>query len=212
MEEELEVLKKLYRGTFQESELIDIYDQNRSKYRVLVSLIQQPKFPEKYALNIVPKLFPIDLLKVIKNKRTNPNIRKRAELEFVGKYHQFPLGEKFSYLKIAPNSLLDYFIEEKDERILKVILENPFATEELLVKFINRSTQRFSFYEALSRTEWYKRPQVAEAISHDPAAPIKIMVMIMPYLSLKNLEGLFNDENTHQIVKRNIAQYLLNRK
>jgi hypothetical protein len=211
MEEELEILKKLFRGTLQETELLDIYFQFRNKYRVLVSLLQQPRFPEKYALNIIPKLYPIDLVKVVKNKRTNPNTRKRVEQEFTGKYIRFPLGEKLSYLRIAPDTMLEYFIEESDERVITAILQNPFSTEELILKFLNRKTDKYPFYEALSKTEWYKRPQVAEAISNDLNAPIKILVMILPYLNLRQLERLFKNENTHQVVKRNIIHYLENR-
>jgi hypothetical protein len=208
MDDELEVLKKLSRGTLQEIELTDIYFQFRDKYRVLVSLLQQSGFPEKYALSIIPKLFPIDMLKITKNKRSNPNIRKRVELEFSGKYPRFPLGEKLSYLKIAPDSMLTYFLEEPDERILAAILQNPYATEELILKFIHRKTDRSPFYEALSNSEWYKRPQIAEAISNDTSAPIKIMVMILPYLNLRQLEKIFKNINTHQVVKRNIVRYL----
>ena len=86
MESELELLRQLYHRTLPEEELIDIFYQNRDRYRVLLHLIQQPRFPEKFALNIVPRLYPMDLIKVVKNKRTNSAIRKRAELEFVNKY------------------------------------------------------------------------------------------------------------------------------
>jgi hypothetical protein len=208
MEEELEVLKKLYHGTFQDAELVDIFYRYKDKYRVMVSLLQQPRFPEKHALGIIPKLFPIDLLRVAKNSRTNPNTRKRVEIEFAAKFPRFPLGEKLSYLKIAPYPLLHYFIEQTDARVLDTILQNPNVTEDLVLKFINRNTERFSFYETLCNSEWYKRPRVAEAVSLDTQAPVKIMVMIIPFLNLKNLERLFKDENTHGVVKQNILRYL----
>ncbi|UCH93616.1 MAG: hypothetical protein JSV88_25555 [Candidatus Aminicenantes bacterium] len=211
MGNELEILRQLHRKTFSEAELMDIFYQNRDRYRVLLHLVQQPNFPEKNALNIIPKLYPMDLIRVVKNKRTNPGTRKRAEQEFVNKYNKYPPGEKISYMKIAPNSLLHYFIEENDERILEAILNNAFCTEEVVLKFVNRKAKKFSFYNALCSTEWYKRPQVAFAISHDPQAPIRILVAIIPYLNLKQLEKLYKNEKTHQIVKNNITQYLQKR-
>ncbi len=211
-EKELDILKKLHRGTFSEAELIDIYYQNRDRYRVLLSLVQQPGFPGKYALTIISKLFPMDLIKVIKNKRTGPTTRKRAEMEFVNKYNKYPMGEKLSYMKIAPNSLLEYFVEEKDKQILVAILNNPYCTEELVLKYVNRNSERFELYEVLAGTEWYKRPQVAHAVSVDSSAPIKILVSIIPYLNFKQLERLYKDENTHQIVKQNIIYYLEQRR
>ena len=212
MENELELLTQLYRRTLPEEELIDIFYKNRDRYRVLLQLLQQPRFPEKLALNIIPKLYPMDLIRVVKNKRTNAAIRKRAELEFVNKYHKYPLGEKISYMKIAPNSLLNYFIEENDKSILEAILNNAYCTEEVLLKFVNRKTDKTYFYEVLCDTEWYKRPQVAFAISQDSQAPIRILVTIIPYLNLKQLENLYKNEKTHQIVKQNIMQYLQDRK
>lgn len=211
-ENELDILKKLQRGTFSEAELIDTFYQNRDRYRVLLSLVQQPRFPEKHALNIISKLFPMDLIRVIKNKRTNPAIRKRAEMEFVNKYYKYPLGEKLSYMKAAPNSLLEYFIEEKDKQILSAILNNPYCTEELVLKFVNRTSERFALYDVLADTEWYKRLQVAYAVSLDSSAPIKMMILIIPYLNLRQLERLYKDENTHHIVKKNIIQYLEQRR
>ena len=212
MESELELLTKLHRKTLPEEELLDIFYQSKDRYRVLLHLIQQPRFPEKLALNIIPKLYPMDLIRVIKNKRTNAAIRKRAELEFVNKYNKYPLGEKLSYIKAAPNSLLNYFIRENDKSILEAILKNAYCTEEVLLKFVNRKTDKTSFYEALSATEWYKRPQVAFAISHDSQAPIRIMAAIIPYLNLKQLEKLYKNEKTHQIIRENIMQYLQDRK
>jgi hypothetical protein len=212
MESELELLKLLYRKTLPEEELIDIFYQNRDRYRVLLHLIQQPRFPEKLALNIVPRLYPMDLIRVVKNKRTNSAIRKRAELEFVNKYNKFPLGEKLSYIKASPNSLLNYFIDENEKTLIEAILNNAYCTEEVLLKFVNRKSDKTSFYEAISATEWYKRPQVAFAVSHDSQAPIRILVAIIPYLSLKQLEKIYKNEKTHQIVKNNIMQYLQDRK
>lgn len=212
MESELELLKQLHRKTLLEEELLEIFYQNRDRYRVLLHLIQQPRFPEKHALNIIPKLYPMDLINVVKNKRTNSAIRKRAELEFVNKYNKYPLGEKLSYIKAAPNSLLNYFIEENDKSILEAILNNAYCTEEVILKFVNRKSEKTPFYEALCATEWYKRPQVAYAISHDPQAPIRILVAIIPYLNLKQLEKLYKNKKTHQIVKKNIMQYLQDRK
>jgi len=210
-ENELELLRRLYRGIFSEDELVDLFQQNRDKYRVLLHLVQQPKFPERLSLGIIPKLYPMDLIRVVKNKRTNPFVRKRTEQEFANKYPRFPLGEKLSYMKIIPASMLDYFIEEKDSRVLEVILNNPYCTADAVLKMINRYTPRYSLYNALFTTEWYKRPQVAEAIAHDDQAPIRILTTIIPYLNIRQLEKLYGHPDTHQNVKNSIITYLQQR-
>lgn len=209
---EFEILKKIRSGAISEQELVEIYDRKKDSYNVLFHLIQHPRFPERFSLNIIADLFPMDLVRVIKNTRTRPYVRKRAELEFRAKYNKFPLGEKLSYMKIAPLSLLDYFVEEQEEKVIKVILNNGYCTEGLVLKFINRKSRRFEFYQALDDTEWYKRSQVAEAISLDEQAPIKIMIKIIPYLSLNKLKALFKRRGTHQIVRKNILYYVREKK
>lgn len=205
---DLELIRKLNFGNLSEQELIDVFYKNRDKYRILVNLIQQPKFPEKFSLNIIPKLFPIDLINVIKNKRTNPFIRKKAEIEFTMKYRKFPLGEKLSLIRVAPNSLLNYFIKENDKRVLKAILNNRNCSEGIILKFINTRTQRFDFYEELILTDWYKRPSVVQAIIRDIEAPIKLILKLIPFLTKSQLKKLYEQDNTHEIVKRNIEYYL----
>jgi len=49
------------------------------------------------------------------------------------------------------------------------------------------------------------------AVAHDPEAPIKIILKIIPYLGLTGLQKLFKDETTHQIVRDCIRDYLQQR-
>ena len=209
---ELELIKKLNFGNLSEQELIDVFYKSRDKYRILVNLIQQPKFPERFSLNIIPKLFPRDLINVIKNKRTNPFIRKKAEIEFTMKYRKFPIGEKLSLIRVAPNSLLNYFIKENDKRVLKAILNNRNCSEGIILKFINMRTQKFDFYEELILTDWYKRPSVVQAIIRDIEAPIKLILKLIPFLTKTQLKKLYKQDNTHEIVKKNIECYLESKK
>lgn len=205
-------MKRLRFGSIGEGELLDIYHTHKDSYRVLFHLVQHPEFPERFSLNIIPNLFSMDLVRVIKNHRTRPYVRKRAELEFTGRYQRLPLGEKISLLKVAPHSLLFYFIEERDPRILKIILHNTQCTEDLVMRFLNRESPRFSFYEALGESDWFKRPQVAERVALDKQAPIKILLHIIPYLSPSELWALYRREDTHDIVKRNIVIFMSRRR
>jgi hypothetical protein len=210
-ENELDLLRRLHRSVLAEEELLELFYANRDRYRVLFHLLQQPKFPDRIALNIIPRLYAMDLVRVIKNKRGNPYIRKRCELEFVNKYPRFPLGEKLAYMKIMPASLLDYFIEEKDTRIIEAMLGNAYCTEELVMKMINRSVDRFSFYQVVMETEWYKRPQVAVAIAHDDQATVRMLMTLIPFLNVRELEKLYMSGNTHQNVKKHIIRYMQKR-
>ncbi|MCK5055155.1 MAG: hypothetical protein KAT34_00750 [Candidatus Aminicenantes bacterium] len=212
MGNEFEILSKIRSGAISEQELVEIYDRKRDSYNILCHLVQHPRFPERFSLNIIADLFPMDLVRVIKNTRTRPYVRKRAELEFSARYRKFSLGEKLSYLKAAPLSLLNYFIEEKEQRVISTMLHNQYCREELIFKFINRKSERYEFYQALDTGEWYKRPQIAEAISMDEQAPVKMMIKIIPYLNLKKLKAIYKRAGTHQSVKKHILDYTRKKK
>lgn len=210
MSDELDLLRKLHFNSVTEDELMDIFHRYKDNYRVQMHLAMHPKFPDNFALNIISRLNAMDLIRVIKNNRTNPFTRKKAEIEFQQKYNKFPLGEKLSYMKIAPYSLMIQLIEENDKRVVAAMLNNPYCTEDLVIRFINRHSSRRSVYEALVETEWFKRPSVAEAIAHDTEAPIRALIQILPFLNRHCLRRLYQSETTHDIVKKNIIEYLKN--
>jgi hypothetical protein len=204
----LHVIKKLQRGGVSQEELEEIYRLNKNEYRVLLHLAQHPRFPQSLSLGILSKLFAVDLVRVIKNVKANPYIRKKAELEFAQRYKRLALGEKISLLKMAPHSLLLTFSEEKQTQLIQTILQNSNCSEEVVMRFVNRSSERCNFYAALDATQWHQNPTVAEAIAHDSEAPIKILLKIIPYLGLSGLQKLFRDETTHQSVRDHIKIFL----
>jgi hypothetical protein len=207
----LNIIKKLQFSNISQEELEEIYRLHKNEYRVLLHLVQHPKFPQSISLGIVSKLFAADLVRVIKNVKTNPFIRKKAELEFNQRYKRLVLGEKIALLKIAPNSMLLGFNDENQPQLIETILNSPNCSEEVVLRFINRHGERFNLYVALDNSQWHMNPAVAMAVAHDPEAPIRIIVKIIPYLGLAGLQKLFKDETTHQVVRDRIREFLLER-
>jgi hypothetical protein len=203
---DIDILKRLRFGSLPQGELLEIFFQHRGKYRIVCELIQHPNFPEAQALNVLAELFSMDLIRVIKNRRTNPFVRKKAEIEFGVRYQKIPSGEKISYLRIAPLQVLNQLLRERDSRLLQVIFENPECTEDLVLQFINRRADKPPVYEALLVTQWPNRPRVADAVIRDPHAPIRVLLDIIPLLNHNQLKQLYEDENTHQRVKESILE------
>ncbi|MEN8152691.1 MAG: hypothetical protein ABFR75_01600 [Acidobacteriota bacterium] len=206
--EEFELLKKLRTSGLNSTELLDIFYSHRENYRIVLNLIQHPAFPERTALDTISSFFSPDLIRIIKNKRTNPFIRKKCEIEFLQRYNKIPKGEKISYMRTAPLSLLDYFIEEKDEEILKVILSNIYCTEDHVIKLINRKSSKAFLYRMLLDSEWITLQRVCNAISYDREAPISIWLKIIPFIDKKRLISVANSEKTHEIIKKNIEEFI----
>jgi len=204
----LDVIKKLQTSGIGREELEDIYRRHLNDYRVLFHLAQHPNFPQGLAQGILSKLYAVDLVRVVKNVRANPFIRKKAELEFGQRYRRLALGEKISLLKMAPNALLLSFSEENQPQLLLAILQNPSCNEDVVLRFVNRPQDRSTFYQALAETTWPRNPAVAQAIAHDPEAPIRMLVKIIPFLGLSGLQKLFDDPSTHQAVRDQIKIFL----
>lgn len=209
---DLSVIKRLQSAAISADELEDIYRRHRDEYRVLLQLAQHPRFPQGLALGIVSRLYAVDLLRVVKNVKANPFVRKKAELEFMQRYKRLALGEKIALLKMAPNVLLLDLSEESQPQLLQAILQSPGCSEEVVLRFINRPTERGSLYLALAGTTWLKSPAVAEAVAHDPEAPVRILLEVIPFLGLKGLQKLFRDESTHPAVRDRIKTFLEGRR
>lgn len=204
----LDVIRRLQRSALSLEELEDIHRRYKDDYRVLLGLAQHPRFPQGLALGILSKLFAVDLVRVIKNVKTNPFVRKKAEMEFLQRYRRLALGEKISLLKMASNSLLLVLIDEDHPQLIQTILQNPSCSEEVVLRFINRSQDRSHFYQAFAETAWFRSPTVAEAVAHDPEAPIRILLKIIPHLGLAGLQKMFRDDRTHQAVRDQIRSYI----
>ena len=211
-DDDLVLIRRLLRESLKKGDLLEMFEQNRDRYRVLVHLIQHPLLPVHLSLDILPQLNPYDLVRVIKNTRANPYVRRKAELEFAARYRKLPLGEKVALLKSAPPSLLLQFVEENHPRLLEAILRNPLCTEDLVVRFINRPGERSQFYRTLDATNWHVYAGVAQALVRDVEAPIKMMLKVIPFVGLEELQRLLKDEATHESVRQGIRHYLEQRR
>ena len=209
---EFDILRKLQSGGVDSKYLLDIYEEFKNNYRIKLNLIQHPAFPVETALNVISSLFTPDILNVTKNKRANPFVRKKCEIEFTQRYIKIPRGEKISLLKRAPLNLIEYFINEKDVNILKVIIDNPNCTEDLIIKFVNRDRDRIKLYNLLIETDWIKNRRVCYAISFDKEVPIRIWMEIIPNIEFKRLKEISVKSSLHEIVRKSINGLLLKKK
>jgi len=199
--DDLSVLRRINSGVVTVQELERLSDEFSHRRRIQVALLQHPRFPQKRALNIISSLFPGDLLKVLRNKRTNPLIRRRGEVEFLNKFQRLPRGEKITCLKTAPVELLVKFNRLSDPRLLHALLENPSCTESVVIGMILAAGDHQGLYNALDGTAWLKRPGVVSAISRDPMAPVKALLAIAPYLNQKDRSRLLSRAGTHESVR-----------
>ena len=182
------------------------YLENSEDLDVLINLIQNPIFPVRFSLNIIQRLFPGNLIEVMKNMRVNPFVRKKAEMEFVQRYIKLSLGEKKSLLKTAPISLLKNLVEETDERVIRIILNNPYCTEELVLMFINRREDTYPVYNVIKDSKWLMYPRVIDGIINDVQSPIMLLIHLLDRMTLNQLKKMLKRDYLHESVKKKVFE------
>ncbi len=205
---ELDLLRRLRRSVLGEADLVELLHAHRDRYRVQLELVQQPRFPPAQALNIMSRLYAVDLLRVIRNTRANPFIRQRAQLEFGIRFRRLPLGEKLSLIRMAPPAVLLDFGDEQDPLLLQAIFASPMCTEDVVLRFVNRTQDRAAVYRGLQGTDWHMNAIVAGAIAHDPEAPIRTLLQIIPFAGLTWLQKLVGDGTCHPAVRDAVRRHL----
>ncbi len=207
-QDEIKLIKKIRSSSVTRDQLIQLFYQYRKNYRITLNLISSPKFPVNHSLDVISRLYTMDLVRLIKNMDANPFIRQKAELEFLAKYSRISLGEKIGYLKISPESLLKKLLKEDDLTALEAIINSLNCTENVILEFINRKQHKFNFYGVLLNTPWIKNARVIEAILHDREAPVRIFVAIVPFLNKKKMMEICKNGYVHPSVKKYIKSFL----
>lgn len=174
-------------------------------YSVQKEMVNHPCCPQEISLNILPGLLPIDLLRVAKNMRVSPFLRRQAETIFLQKWSKIPLGEKISNARIATPFILKNLKSEKNRMVLKAILENPSLTEEILLEFINSPRISIEAIAEIFNSHWKNRYKIKYAIARCPVTPISIVLQIIPELQKKDLLSLLN-EPLPSLVKERIIE------
>lgn len=174
-------------------------------YSVQKEMINHPCCPQEISLNILPGLLPFDLLKVAKNMRVSPFLRRQAETIFLQKWSKIPLGEKISHARRATPFILKNLKSEQNRMVLKAILENPSLTEEILLEFINSPKISIEAITEIFNSRWKNRYKIKYAIARCSTTPISIVLKIIPELQKRDLLSLLN-EPIPSLVKERIIE------
>jgi len=180
-------------------------------YSVQKELVNHPCCPQEISLNLLPALLPVDLLRVAKNMRISPFIRRQAETIFLQKWSKIPLGEKISHARIATPYIIKNLKSERNRMVIKAILENPSLTEEILLELINSPDISMEAILEILNSHWKHRYRIKFAIARCPETPIQQVLKIIPELKRVDLQTLLNEEipdvikeKIHEIIRKEI--------
>ncbi|MFQ6082992.1 MAG: hypothetical protein ACE5WD_06505 [Candidatus Aminicenantia bacterium] len=180
---------------------------------VQAAIVNHPKTPQSLSLELLPNLYPMDLLKVAENLRISPLVRRKAEIILLEKIKKMDLGEKINISRRATYYMLKFISKEKNFKVLKAIAENPRCTEEILIRTVNQPDISQEFLEFLSNNfRWKNRYSLKLSIVKSPSSPILLVLKLLDRLKKKDLIELSQDEKQPDVILKKIKSILENRK
>lgn len=162
-------------------------------YSVQKEIVNHHCCPQDISLNLLPGLLPIDLLRVAKNLRVSPFLRRQAETIFLQKWSKIPLGEKISHARRVTPFILKNLKSEQNRMVIKALLENPSLTEEIILELLNSPQISIQAIEEILNSHWRNRYRIKFAIAKCPKAPVQFVLRIISELHKGDLLALLNE-------------------
>lgn len=162
-------------------------------YSIQKEIVNHHCCPQDISLNILPGLLPIDLLRVAKNLRISPFIRRQAETIFLQKWSKIPLGEKISHARRATPFILKNLKSEQNRMVIKALLENPSLTEEIILELLNFPKISVVAIEEILNSRWKNRYRIKLAIVKCPKTPVQFALRMVSELRKGDLLTLLNE-------------------
>ncbi len=180
---------------------------DRGRFKVL--LVSHPNVPLHLGLDLIPHLLPMELLQVIKNPGTNPQIRKRAELALKDGMRKYPRGLRISMARQLPPSSHFIMMQERDLDVLKSFLQNPSLNISSVLRLLERGDLPGEFYSYLYyKTRWGVRQEVKLKIALAKNSPIPLVLRIINELNRAQLMQIEKSPHQPDVILRRVRLLL----
>jgi hypothetical protein len=175
----------------------------------LLRLLREPGTEEVLALRFVPTLFWRDLVEVGLDIRVRPTVRRAADRQLVTRLQGLAVGEKVAIARRASPRVLERLRHDPSPRVVRALLENPRATEGLLLPLVSHEQARPEVLEEVARSRhWGARYEVRLALCHNPRTPAATALRLLPHLRKADLRRLLREVRVPALVRRR-AEVLL---
>lgn len=172
-------------------------------------LAQHPRTPEITALRLLPALPWADLLATTVNPRVSPRVRHHAEQALVTRLPGLALGERTSLARRASQGVLLHLRFDKDPRVVQALLENPRATEGLIVPVAASEVSPPEILTLLARSpRWASRYELRLALVRNARTPSAVALRLVWDLKRVHLRALIGDPRVPTQVKERARRAL----
>ena len=172
-----------------------------SSYRVKAALAQHPRTPQHVSLRFLPHLYWRDQLQVSRDFRISMVLRRKAEHAIIERLPKLASGERVTLARLATTEILKVLVGEKDSRLLGACLENPRATEEIVIRLVYSEEVSPRFLLELSQmARWFTRYNVKLALARAAQSPVPLVLRVLPLLKLVDLKNLLLEKHQPEVV------------
>ena len=180
-----------------------------ASYEVRAELARHPLTPQVRALRLVSGLFWRDLVRMTRDMRVPPVVRRSAERRLVERFDGLSTGERMAIARSCGGGLISRIRHSPCPRTIGALLENPRLAEGMLLPLASNETAR---PEVLARIagdrRWGSRYRLRLAICRNPRTPPTTALGILPALKKVDLGSIVADRRIAAPVRRR-AELLL---
>lgn len=178
-------------------------------YEVKRSIAVHPKTPEVLAMRFVPGLFWRDLVELGAETRVRPTVRRAADRTLASRLPGLAAGEKQAIARRASPRVLERLRHDPSPRVVRALLENPRATEAIILPLLAHDDTRPDALQAVARSRrWGARYEVRLALARHPRTPLAAALAQLPYLRKGDLRKIAAESRVPAAVRRR-AEVLL---
>lgn len=158
-------------------------------YEVKRALLFLKLTPYQDALKLLPHMFWMDLMLLTITMNVHPVIRRAAEKKLIEKMPEMGLGEKITLAKRGSINLLLHLAKEKNTKIIEGILQNRFATEEIILSIVGNPNTSSEILGVINySSKWKNRLNIKKALILNPNFPTFLAYHLLKTMNKSELE------------------------
>jgi hypothetical protein len=162
-----------------------------ANYRVKRALAAHPHTPRLVGMRLLRDLYLLDLVQLSLQPSVHAELRRQAEEQLIARLPQLPLGQKIMLARRGPGRLAGALLAEGQAQAVQGVLDNPFLTEGHVLKVLaGERVARVVFTALAHHPKWSRLEQVRLAMVRHRAAPLSVVLGLLPLIRLTDLKAL----------------------
>lgn len=179
-------------------------------YEVKKALLFLRITPYTEGLKLLPHMFWMDLMVLSTTMSVHPLIRRSAEKKILEKIPEMGLGEKITLARRGSYNLLLHLAKEKEAKVIEALLQNRFATEEIVLSIASNKNTSSEILGIINyNPKWRNRINIKKALILNPNMPEFLTFHLLKTMNRSILEEFSSSPHLSERV-RNYCKRLLN--